>query len=59
MWKDLSDEELASPGQLLAPDGKLGRIRAFIIAEEQGKNPRYADLVSAIRQIAMPHAEHP
>ena len=58
MWKDLSDDELAAPDNLLAPGGKLGTIRAFIIAEEQEKNPRYAALVKAVRQSAKPHAEH-
>ena len=54
MWKDLTDEELADPGKLLAADGKLGSVRAFILADEQLENPRYTTLRLAIEQLSKP-----
>jgi len=58
MWKDLTDEELAEPGKLLAADGKLGKVRAFILADEQLDNPRYAALYKSILSQSERFAEH-
>lgn len=59
MWRDLTAEELAEPAALLAPGGRLGNIRAFIAADEQIDDPRYAGLLKAIREVSNAHAERP
>ncbi len=54
MWKDLTEEELAEPEKMLAVDGKLGSVRAFILADEQLNEPRYRALHQAIQQVTKP-----
>jgi len=53
MWKDLTEDELSEPGKLLAPDGKLGKVRVFILDDEQLSAPRYASLYKTIMQTSV------